>query len=87
MRDLKETTWQKIQWFSLILFVILTFVFVIVISHYEISAAQHVWCHVINTLNNPPPTPKGVTPQSNPARAYDIKLANEFKELKGQLGC
>jgi hypothetical protein len=83
--DLKEQTWQKVQWISLILFIIATFLFVIFISRYEISTAQHVWCHVITTLNNPP-APKGA-PATNPSRAYDQELANEFKQLKEQLGC
>lgn len=53
---------------------------------YDVNHAQHVWCHIINTLNNPPPAAKGGG-VPNGARQYDQLLAKEFRELKGQLGC
>jgi hypothetical protein len=32
------------------------------------------------------PAPAG-SPQENPSRAYDQKLALDFRDLKGSLGC
>ena len=85
MRDLSEPTWEKIKWISLILFIIMTFVFVIFLTRWDVSSSQHVWCQVIDTLNKPPP-PQG-NPATNPSRAYDQQLAAEFIQLKRSLGC
>jgi hypothetical protein len=52
---------------------------------WDVAQAQHVWCHIINTLNTAP-APKG-EPSTNPSRAYEQTLAQEFKQLKDQLGC
>lgn len=85
MRDLKENTWENIKWVSLILFIIITFVFIIFLTRWDVSSSQHVWCQVIDTLNKAP-APSG-NPESNPSRAYEQELAREFLALKGQLGC
>ena len=52
---------------------------------WAVDASQHRWCAVIDLLNAAPP-PAGA-PQKNPARAYDQKLALDFHDLKGSLGC
>lgn len=52
---------------------------------WAVNASQHRWCAVIDLLNAAPP-PAGA-PQKNPARAYDQKLALDFHDLKGSLGC
>lgn len=52
---------------------------------WAVSASQHRWCAVIDLLNAAPP-PAGA-PQTNPSRAYEQKLAGDFRELKGSLGC
>ena len=85
MHDLSEGTWEKIKWVSLVLFVVVTFVFVIFLTRWDVSSSQHAWCQVITTLNHAPP-PKG-NPATNPARAYDQQLAREFVELQRSLGC
>ena len=85
MRDLKESTWEKIKWICLILFIIITFIFIIFLTRWDVSSSQHVWCQVITTFSKAP-APKG-NPANNPSRAYDQQLAQEFIALKGQLGC
>jgi hypothetical protein len=85
VRDLKENTWENIKWISLALFVIITFVFVIFLTRWDVSSSQHVWCQVIETISKAP-APTG-NPGSNPSRAYEQELAHEFIVLKGQLGC
>jgi hypothetical protein len=85
VRDLKENTWENIKWISLALFVIITFVFVIFLTRWDVSSSQHVWCQVIETISKAP-APAG-NPSNNPSRAYEQELAREFIVLKGQLGC
>jgi hypothetical protein len=85
VRDLKESTWEKIKWISLILFVIITFIFIIFLTRWDVSSSQHVWCQIITTISKAP-APQG-NPANNPSRAYDQQLAREFIVLKGQLGC
>jgi hypothetical protein len=85
VRDLKENTWENIKWVSLALFVIITFVFVIFLTRWDVSSSQHVWCQVIETVSKAP-APVG-NPSNNPSRAYEQELAREFIVLKGQLGC
>lgn len=85
MRDLTEPTWEKIKWISLILFVIATFVFILFLTRWDVTSSQHVWCQVIDTLNKAP-APKGAA-ATNPSRAYEQQLAQEFITLKRQLGC
>jgi hypothetical protein len=85
VRDLKENTWENIKWISLILFIIITFVFVIFLTRWDVSSSQHVWCQVIETISKAP-APTG-NPSNNPSRAYEQELAREFIVLKGQLGC
>ncbi len=85
MRDLKESTWEKIKWVSLILFIIITFIFIIFLTRWDVSSSQHVWCQVLETISKAP-APKG-NPAEYPSRAYDQQLAQEFTALKGQLGC
>lgn len=54
---------------------------------FEVNHAQHVFCQLMTTLSNAP-APKGdVTSTSNPARAYDIKIASDIVALKRNLGC
>ena len=52
---------------------------------WSISASQHRWCAVIDLLNAAPP-PAG-SPQKNPSRAYEQRLASDFRDLKASLGC
>jgi hypothetical protein len=52
---------------------------------WAVSNSQHRWCAVIDLLNAAP-APAG-SPQENPSRAYDQKLARDFRDLKGSLGC
>jgi hypothetical protein len=85
VRDLSEATWEKVKWASLVLFIIVTFVFVIFLTRWDVNSSQHVWCQVIETISKAP-APKG-TPVNAPARAYDQELAKEFIILKEQLGC
>ncbi len=54
---------------------------------WQVRNSQAVWCHVIDTLNNPPPSLKGTSPASTPGRVYDEQLAREFSDLKRELGC
>ena len=83
--DLKESTWEQIKWASLVLFVISTFVFILFLTRWDVTSSQHVWCQVIDTLNKAP-APAG-NPASNPSRAYEQQLAQEFVNLKRSLGC
>lgn len=85
MRDLKESTWENIKWASLVLFIIMTFVFVIFLTRWDVSSSQHVWCQVLETISKAP-APRG-NPSNNPSRAYEQQLATEFRMLKEQLGC
>jgi hypothetical protein len=85
VRDLSENTWEKIKWFSLILFVILTFVFILLLTRWDVSSSQHVWCQVLETISKAP-APTG-NPVNNPSRAYEQELAKEFIMLRGELGC
>lgn len=55
---------------------------------WDVGTAQHVWCHVINTLNHAPaPKLQGAGAQSTPGRVYDEQLAQDFADLKKSLGC
>jgi len=83
--DLRESTWENIKWVCLILFVVMTFVFVLFLTRWDVSSSQHVWCQVIDTISKAP-APKG-NPVNNPSRAYEQQLAQEFITLKGSLGC
>ena len=85
MRDLKENTWENIKWVSLVLFIIMTFVFIIFLTRWDVSSSQHVWCQVLETISKAP-APTG-NPANNPSRAYEQQLATEFRMLKEQLGC
>lgn len=82
---MSEMTWERIKWTSLVLFVVLTCVFVVFLTRWDVSSSQHVWCQVINTLNKPPAPPGN--PLTNPSRAYDQQLVEEFRNLKVSLGC
>jgi hypothetical protein len=83
--DLKENTWENIKWICLVLFVIMTFVFILFLTRWDVSSSQHVWCQVIDTISKAP-APTG-NPANNPSRAYEQQLAKEFITLKGSLGC
>lgn len=85
MRDLKENTWENIKWVSLILFIIVSFVFIIFLTRWDVSSSQHVWCQVLETISKAP-APSG-NPVNNPSRAYEQELAREFIMLKEQFGC
>jgi hypothetical protein len=85
VRDLKENTWENIKWLSLILFIVFSFVFIILLTKWDVSSSQHVWCQVLETISKAP-APAG-NPVDNPSRAYEQELAREFIRLKGQLGC
>ena len=82
---MSELTWERIKWGSLIAFVVLTCVFVVFLTRWDVSSSQHVWCQVIETLNKAP-APAG-NAASNPSRAYEQHLAAEFVILQRQLGC
>lgn len=82
---LTENGWEWAKWAFLIVFIIITFVFVLIVTRWEVSSAQHVWCQVIRTLNEPHAPPGN--PATNPSRAYDQQLALEFRQLQSQLGC
>jgi hypothetical protein len=85
VRDFKENTWENIKWISLILFVVITFVFILFLTRWDVSSSQHVWCQVLETISKAP-APTG-NPVNNPSRAYEQELAKEFIMLRGQLGC
>jgi hypothetical protein len=85
VRDLRENTWENIKWVSLVLFIIMTFVFIIFLTRWDVSSSQHVWCQVLETISKAP-APTG-NPANNPSRAYEQQLAAEFRMLKEQLGC
>jgi hypothetical protein len=85
VRDLSERSWENIKWVCLILFIILSFVFIIFLTRWDVSSSQHVWCQVLNTISKAP-APSG-NPANNPSRAYEQELAKEFIMLKEQLGC
>lgn len=52
---------------------------------WAVSASQHRWCTTIDLLVAAP-APSG-SPGKNPSRAYEQKLARDFRSLKGSLGC
>ena len=51
----------------------------------SVDSSQHRWCSTINLLNSAPP-PAGPAKQ-NPSRAYEQRLAADFRMLKASLGC
>jgi len=85
MRDLSEQGWERVKWVSLVLFVIITFVFILFLTRWDVSSSQHVWCQVLETISNAP-APAG-SPSSNPSRAYEQELAREFIMLRERFGC
>ena len=69
---------------GLLLYAALTVVYV----SWSVGQAQHRWCSTVGLLvaaPAPPQPPKGQPP--SPARAYEQRLAADFRALKGALGC
>jgi hypothetical protein len=52
---------------------------------WSVSESEHKWCSVIDLLNEAPP-PTGAN-SANPSRVYEVQLSNDFRALKGGLGC
>ena len=51
----------------------------------SIDHSQHLWCSTLDLLNSAP-APSGAA-KANPARAYEQRLADDFRMLKESLGC
>ena len=53
---------------------------------YQVSASQHVFCQLMDTLTSVKPPAAG-KPGANPSRAYAAKVAADLVNLKRNLGC
>jgi hypothetical protein len=76
--DKRMFIWLVIIGFCFLLFSGLTAWFVL----YNVQASQHLWCHVLVTLNNPP-----AGASAPKAGTYGAKLVQDFITLSRSLGC
>jgi hypothetical protein len=76
--DRRMFTWLIIIGLCFLVFSGLTAWFVL----YNVAQSQHLWCHVLVTLNNPPAG--AAAPK---AGSYGAKLVQDFIMLQRGLGC